>query len=73
MSEQDTKVLVDNKYSFEYRKQYASYEKRFAFFPEAIEQLKNILEDERKFYKVQDNEESLVDTYKDDKYILNVK
>lgn len=29
--DQDTKVLVDNKYSFEYRKMYANYERRFLF------------------------------------------
>lgn len=47
----ESKVLLDNKYSFEYRKMYAAYERRFLFFPEAIEQLKSILTDELAFYK----------------------
>jgi hypothetical protein len=52
--DQDTKVLIDNKYSFEYRKEYTKYEKRFSFYPEALEQLTNIIADEKAFYVIQD-------------------
>eukprot|EP00347_Sterkiella_histriomuscorum_P004219 403361289 len=74
--DQDIKVLIDNKYSFEYRKQFAKYLKKFAFFQEAADQLNNILSDERKFYEIE-NECELESMKKidleDEKYLLHSK
>jgi hypothetical protein len=41
-----TKDLIDNRYSFQYRKKYALYLKKFAFYDQAIEVLNVIIADE---------------------------
>ncbi|TNV71246.1 hypothetical protein FGO68_gene16973 [Halteria grandinella] len=47
------KDLVDNRYSFEYRKKYALYLKKFAFYDHSIEILIAILKDEIAYYNIQ--------------------
>jgi hypothetical protein len=44
---------VDNRYSFEYRKKYALYLKKFAFYDHSIEILVSILKDEISYYNIQ--------------------
>jgi hypothetical protein len=46
----DTKELQDNRYSFLYRKKYALYLKKFAFYDRAEEVLKKILAEEIAYY-----------------------
>jgi hypothetical protein len=47
-----TKDLVDNRYSFEYRKKYALYLKKFAFYMQSAEILTTILQEEIAYYKL---------------------
>lgn len=44
--------LINNKYSFQWRKKYAMYLRKFACYDQALEQMKNILKDEIEFYKL---------------------
>jgi hypothetical protein len=48
-----TKDLVENRYSFEYRKKYALYLKKFAFYDQSIEILNTILRAEIEYYNLQ--------------------
>jgi hypothetical protein len=47
-----SKDLVDNRYSFEYRKKYALYLKKFAFYDHSIEILVAIMKDEIAYYNI---------------------
>lgn len=47
-----TKDLVDNRYSFVHRKKHAIYLKKFAFYDDALSELKAIQNDIIAFYKL---------------------
>lgn len=47
---EEGKDLADSRYGFVYRKKYALYLKKFAFYDEALEALEQILKDEVAFY-----------------------
>jgi len=50
----ESKVLPDNRYSFEYRRIYAKFRKLYSFLNDAEAQTRNLLYDELKFYKLYD-------------------
>lgn len=47
------KDLVENRYSFEYRKKYALYLKKFAFYDHSLEIVVQILKEEITYYNLQ--------------------
>ena len=46
----ESKELQDTPYNFQYRKKYASYLRKFAFYTSAFTQLQGVLADEAKYY-----------------------
>lgn len=63
--EDPTKDLPDNRYSFIYRKKYVLFQKKFAFYQRAAENLQTILTEEIEFYKLEEE--------KDEKMIKHIK
>jgi hypothetical protein len=52
-----TKDLPDGRYSFQYRKKYVLYLKKFAFYQRAAELLLIILAEEIEHYKIEEEKE----------------
>ena len=50
--EDKSKDLADSRYSFVYRKKYALYLKKFAFYDQSNDILNNIIQDEINFYNI---------------------
>ncbi|CDW78879.1 tetratricopeptide repeat family [Stylonychia lemnae] len=60
-SQSQTKDLIDNKYSFQYRKQYTRYLRKFRCINQCNDILKNILSDELEYYGLKNLENYTTD------------
>jgi len=60
-----TKDLPDNRYSFIYRKKYVLFQKKFAFYQRAAENLQTILTEEIEYYNLEEE--------KNEKMIKHIK